>query len=145
MPQIAPIVINDGATTPVAHTFTPIGRDQKTGVFWFEQTIPAVPVLQAKRIGYKQDRILGDKMRQQTGASKASYTLHVPTLETLGTADNGLTPPPTLAYRELVRVEFELPERGLKQERKDTRVLALNLLGHAMVVANVDDLQTSFS
>lgn len=145
MPQINPIVINDGAASPVAHTFTPIGRDQKTGVFWFEQTTPAVPVLQAKRIGYKQERVVGDKTRQQTGSSKVSYTLHVPTLESLGTNDAGITPPPTLAYRELARIEFELPERGTQQERKDTRVLALNLLGHAMAVANVDTLQPSYS
>lgn len=145
MPQISAIVINDGAATPVAHTFSPIGRDPKTGVFWFEQTIPAVPVLQAKRIGYKQERMLGDKTRQQTGSSKVSYTLHVPTLESLGTNDAGITPPPTLAYREMARVEFELAERSIQQERKDTRVLALNLLANAMAVANVDTLQPSYS
>lgn len=145
MPQISAITINDGATTPVAHTFSPIGRDPKTGVFWFEQTAPSVPVLQAKRIGYKQERVLGDKTRQQTGASKVSYTLHVPTLESLGTNDAGITPPPTLAYREMARVEFELAERSTAQERKDTRVLALNLLSNAMAVANVDTLQPSYS
>lgn len=145
MPQIANIVINDGASTPVAHTFSPIGRDPKTGVFWFEQTNPAVPVLQAKRIGYKQERLLGDKTRQLTGTSKVSYTVHVPTLETVGTNDGGITPPPTLAYREVARVEFELAERSSQQERKDTRVLALNLLGHAMPVANVDTLQPSYA
>jgi hypothetical protein len=42
-------------------------------------------------------------------------------------------------------VEFELSERSVKQERKDTRALAMNLLAHAMAVANVDDLQTSYS
>lgn len=145
MPQISAIMINDGATTPVAHTFSPIGRDPKTGVFWFEQTTPSVSVLQAKRIGYKQERVLGDKTRQQTGASKVSYTLHVPTLESLGTNDAGITPPPTLAYREMARVEFELAERSTAQERKDTRVLALNLLSSAMAVANVDTLQPSYS
>lgn len=145
MPQISAIVINDGATTPVAHTFAPIGMDRKTGVFWFEQVSPVVSTLLSKRIGYKQSRGLGDKTRQLTGASKASYTLHVPTLETLGTADNGIPPPPTLAYREIARIEFELAERSTLQERKDTRVLALNLLSHAMAVANVDTLQPSYS
>lgn len=145
MPQISAITINDGAAAPVAHTFSPIGRDPKTGVFWFEQTTPAVPVLQAKRIGYKQERVLGDKTRQQTGSSKVSYTLHIPTLESLGTNDAGITPPPTLAYRELARVEFELAERSVQQERKDTRILLQNLLVHAMAAANVDMLQPSYS
>lgn len=145
MPQAAPIVINDGAATPVAHTFTPIGKDQETGVFWFEQTTPSATALAAKRIGYKQTRVLGDKSRQATGSSKVSFTLHVPTLETTGTADNGIPPPPTLAYRELARVEFELPERGLKQERKDTRVLLINLMAHATTILNVDDLQPTYA
>lgn len=145
MPQIAPIGISDGATTPVAHTFSPIGMDRLTGVFWFEQTIPAVPVLLAKRIGYKQTRMLGDKSRQLTGVSKCSYTIHVPTLETLGTADSGIPPPPTLAYREIGRVEFELAERSTAQERKDTRTLMFNLLNSAMATANVDTLQPSYS
>lgn len=145
MPQISAITINDGAASPVAHTFSPIGRDPKTGVFWFEQTTPAVSVLQAKRIGYKQERVLGDKTRQQTGSSKVSYTLHLPTLESLGTNDAGITPPPTLAYREFARVEFELAERSVQQERKDTRILLQNLLAHAMATANIDTLQPSYS
>jgi len=134
------IVINDGAGTPVAHTFTPIGKDEK-GVMWFEQTTPTpTNPLGAKRIGYRQTRIM-DPRGQLTGRSKVIVTLCVPTLETLGTNDNGITPPPTLAYVEDLRVEFTLAERSAKQERKDTRVLGLNLLSNAQVVSAVDDLQ----
>lgn len=144
MPQIASIVINDGAATPVAHTFSPIGKDDK-GVFWFEQTSPAVTsVLGAKRIGYKQTRVL-NAQKQLTGTTKAVYTLMVPTLETVANNSAGITPPPTLAYAEKGRVEFDLADRSTGQERKDTRVFFVNLLGHAMVVANVDTLQPSYS
>lgn len=144
MPVAAPIVINDGATSPVAHTFTPIGRDEK-GVMWFEQTTPApVNPLGAKRIGYRQSRVL-DPRGQLTGKSKAVFTVYVPTLETLGSNGAGITPPPTIAYVEESRHEFTLPERGLKQERKDTRVLAMNLLANALVIASIDDLQTIYS
>lgn len=146
MPALANIVINDGASTPVAHTFAPSYRDASTGVFWFEQItpVPSNP-LAAKRIGYKQTRGGStDKNGALTSSSKASYTLHVPTLETLGTNDNGITPPPTLAYKEIARCEFELPERGAKQERKDTRVLMQNFLAAAMAISNIDDLQASY-
>jgi hypothetical protein len=144
MPQIAAIVINDGAATPVAHTFTPLGKDIN-GVFWWEQSTP-VPAnkLGAKRIGYKQERELAARS-QLTAASKCSYTLWYPTLETLGNNSAGITPPATVAYREVARVEFILAERSIPQERKDTRVLALNLLGHAMAVKNIDDLEPSYS
>lgn len=143
MPLASNIVINDGAATPVAHTFSPIGKDAK-GVFWYEQTVPApLNALGAKRIGYRQVR--GDMGKQLSTAGKAIYTLHVPTLESLSTNDAGLVPAPTVAYKEVARVEFDLAERSTKQERKDTRVLALNMLGHASTVANIDDLQPTYA
>lgn len=144
MPQAVNIVINDGAGTPVTHTFTPIGKDE-AGVLWFEQTIPApVSPLGAKRIGYKQSRVL-DAKKQLTGESVVVYTLTVPTLEVLGNSSSGITPPPTLAYVEKARVQFNLPERSVKQERVDTRNLLANLLRASMASANIDDLQPSYS
>jgi hypothetical protein len=144
MPQIADIIINDGAATPVAHTFKPIGKDAN-GVFWWEQSTPApVNKLGAKRIGYKQTRELAAQ-NQLTALSKASYMLFVPTLETLGNNSAGITPPATVAYREIARVEYTIAERSVAQERKDTRVLSLNLLGHAMAVANIDNLEPSYA
>jgi len=119
MPAASNIVINDGATTPVAHTFSPIGQDAK-GVWWYEQTNPALAnALGAKRLGIKVVRIM-DRQRL-TGSAKVTITVQVPTLETLGTNDSGFTPPPTVAYVNHVRCEFDFPERGNLQERKDTR------------------------
>jgi hypothetical protein len=144
MPQISSIVINDGAATPVAHTFSPIGRDEK-GIFWFEQTTPTpVNPLGAKRIGYSQTRVL-DANKQLTGISRATYTLSLPTLETVSNNSAGIPPPPTLAYKEVMRISFDLPERSTTQERKDTRVLTANFMAHAMLIANVDTLQPSYS
>lgn len=37
MPQLLPLTINDGATTPVAHTFNPVGIDSE-GVARFRET-----------------------------------------------------------------------------------------------------------
>jgi len=82
-----------------------------------------------------------DPRNQLTGRSKVIVTLCVPTLETLGTSDNGITPPPTLAYVEDFRAEFTLAERSSSQERKDTRVLAMNLFANAQLVSAVDSLQ----
>lgn len=144
MPQAANVVINDGATTPVAHTLVPIGKDSN-GVLWFEQTTPApVSPLAAKRIGYKQTRVL-DTKKQETGTSVVSWSLQVPTMESLSTNDAGITPPPTLAYKEIARGSFDLAERSTKQERKDTRVLTANLLAHAMLVSAVDDLLPTYA
>ncbi|DAD50336.1 TPA_asm: coat protein [ssRNA phage Gephyllon.3_4] len=144
MPQIGNIVINDGSATPVAYTFSPIGKDDKN-VFWFEQTIPApVNGLGACRIGYSQTRVL-DAQKQLTGNSKVVYTLNVPTLETMSNNSAGITPPPTLAYVEKARLEYSLAERSLAAERKNTRVFCLNFLGTAMAISNLDSLQPSYS
>jgi hypothetical protein len=143
MPAIASVVINDGAATPVAHTFTPLGKDAK-GVYWFEQTTPApANPLGAKRLGYRQERVY-DNQKRLTGESRVVLTVSVPTLEVLGNAATGITPPPTLSYIEKSRLEFILPERSTTQERKDTRVFSMNLLAHAMAVAAIDTLQPSF-
>lgn len=134
------IVINDGAATPVAHTLTPIGKDDK-GVLWFEQTTPApINPLGAKRIGIRQTRVL-DPKGQLTGKSKFIVTVYVPTLEVLGSAASGITPPPTVAYVEESRCEFTMPERSMPQERKDVRVLTANLLQNTQVIAAIDNLR----
>lgn len=143
MPAIANVVINDGAATPVAHTFTPLGKDEK-GVIWFEQSTPTpANPLGAKRLGYKQDRVMDDQKRL-TGASRVTVTLAVPTLEVLGNGATGITPPPTKAYEEKARLEFALSERSTLQERKDTRILLSNFIAHAMMVSAVDNLQPTF-
>lgn len=144
MPQAGNIVISDGATTPVAHTFTPIGKDSN-GVIWWEQItpVPTTP-LGAKRIGYKQTRAM-DAKKRETGVSQASWSLHVPTLETLSTNDAGLLPPATLAYKEVARFNFDLAERSTKQERRDTRVLSLNLLSALMTQFAIDELQPTYA
>lgn len=136
MPAATTIVINDGAATPVSHTFTPIGKDEK-GVLWFEQTTPVPATLvEAKRIGYRQSRSMTG-----SGTSKAVLMLAIPKGETVGNSSTGIIPPPTLAYKTVARVEIDLVDRSALQERKDLRVLLANLLLNASVVAAVDAMQ----
>lgn len=140
MPQVSSITINDGSGTPVAYTFDPIGRDSKTGVYFYEQVTPApTNKLGAARIGIKTDRksALGPTLDDM---STVSYSLWLPTLETLGTNDAGVTPPPTVSYHEKVRILFDLAERSTSAERKNARIFAANLLAHSVAVANIDSL-----
>lgn len=139
MPQATNIVINDGAPSPVAHTFAPLGKDGK-GVFWFEQITPApANPLGAKRIGVSLSRpINGNRL---SGDAKAVISIYEPVLETLGTNSAGITPPPTLAYQLVGRESVSLAERSTKQERRDLRTLKRNLLDNALIVSMIDDLQ----
>lgn len=141
MPALSNFTISGGAA--VAHTFTPVDRD-KNGVVWFEQITPTPSnTLGAKKISYKQQRGLGTK-DLKTAETRVSYTIHVPVLETLGVSDTGISPPPTVAYKETARIEFVIPERSTSVEREDLRALAVNLLNSGMAESNVDDLQVSF-
>lgn len=143
MPQASAVIINDGAATPVAHTFTPMGRDQK-GVLWFIQTTPApLNRLGAKRIGYKVQTEPG-LASQLKSVTKTQYSLLYPLLEVLGTSASGLTPPATVAYALTGRVSVDRPDRALLQEAKDHRVLMANLLNHAMVVSNLDSNEPTY-
>ncbi len=144
MPTAAPIVINDGATTPVAHTFSPVQKDEK-GVMWWEQTNPSPTTpIAAKKISYKQVRAIG-RVKTVEGSGKVTYVIEVPTPETLSNNSAGIVPPPTLAYREVARAEFDISERSVKQERKDIRTLLRNFLDSPMAVSNIDDLQTTYA
>jgi len=143
MPQAAPIVVNDGAATPVSHTFTPMGKDKK-GVLWFIQTTPSpLNRLGAKRIGYKVDTSPG-LSNQLRSVTKTQYSTLYPILEVLGTSASGLTPPATVAYANVARSSFERPDRALTQEAKDTRVIHQNLLGTTMVVSNIDGNEPTY-
>jgi hypothetical protein len=66
--------------------------------------------------------------------------LALPKLETLGNNSAGYTPPPSLAYRVVARLELDLPERSALQERVDTRVLFRNLQSNALFTLAVDGL-----
>lgn len=145
MPQIANIVISDGTAIPVAYTFSPMGKDEK-GVFWFEQTTP-IPVnrLAACRIGYKQSSGSPSAKSLNT-MTKVVYSFHVPTAETISVSSTGMTPPPTLAYRQVCRVEFDIADRSSMTERDNLRSFAGNfLLSAAMAVANIDTNQPSYA
>lgn len=137
MPQASAFTINDGAATPVAHVFSPMGKD-KNGVLWFIQTTPGpLNRLGAKRVGYKVDTNPGPT-KQLTSVTKTQYSLLYPVLEVLGTSASGLTPPATTAYALGFRCAFERPDRALTQEAKDLRVLSANLLNHANTALAID-------
>jgi hypothetical protein len=65
-------------------------------------------------------------------------------LETLGTADNGITPPPTKAFESIVNIEFAIPERASADHRADLMAYVQNYLAHNVVESLVKDLETTW-
>lgn len=135
MGALTSLAAADGATTPVTHTFVPLGPDSN-GVQWFEQTIPApANSAAAKRVSISIKR---PKPGQSlTGVSKIVAQMWYPVMETVGTSDSGITPPPTVAYTLFARIEYFMPERSTEQERKDLRVLTSNLIQYNPIIVDV--------
>jgi hypothetical protein len=144
MPAVANIVLNDAQATPVAHTFIPIGPD-KNGVWWWEDQ-SASQSIGFNRISAQLVRAGNPAPGSNSGdrMNRVKITIHTPKLETLATNDNGLTPPPTVAYIPRVNVEFILPDRCTLQDRKDLRKYSDFILAETQVTAMVEALSNVF-
>lgn len=69
--------------------------------------------------------------------NKVTLSLSLPTLEqTSASTASGIQPAPTKAYEHMCKVEFFLPERGARWERK---ALLLNLISLLMPGVNASD------
>jgi hypothetical protein len=145
MSAVANIVLNDGQATPVSHTFIPLGPTD--GVWWFEDQSSGTSSLGFDRISLQLIRVNGQAAGTSSTANRVNrvkMTIHTPTLETLGTSDTGIQPPPTVAYVDRCHIEFILAERDIEQEREDLRVYARGLLDNAQVVAMIEKLQAIY-
>lgn len=145
MPAASNIVLADAQATPVNHTFIPLGKDTNN-VFWFEDQSQSSPIGYWKISTELKRPLPGAPGQSSTSdrVSRVKLALHEPQLETLGTNDNGLTPPATVAYIMRGGVEFILPERGITQNRKDIRKMLASLINDAQVVAMVENLQNVY-
>jgi hypothetical protein len=145
MPANVALILANGEATPVNHTFTPLGQNRETGFWWFEDQSPRVTSSSSlgwPRVGIRTRRAndAGPGDNAQTRINRVELVIAMPQLETVGTSDSGLTPPPTVAYVDRVKAEFLLPARDSLADRKDSLAYAKSALGHATVVDLVQNL-----
>lgn len=138
MSALAPIVINDGATTPVAHTFSPVGIDA-AGVAKLADRSGGIA------IGFP---VVTMSVRMPTKVSrnyKVIGKIVRPTLEvTSPSTATGIQPAPTKAYDHLGTFEFVLPERGTEAERKDILAYMSNLIASVSIQNAVKTFETTY-
>lgn len=141
MSAIANIVINDGQTTPVAHTFAPaktqadmaLLEDRVAGIYigynklTFTLTRPSGPAQQATR------------------NLKLSIKIETPKLETVSNNTVlGIAPAPTISYRPVVELIATFPERCSLQDRKDLQAYIRNVLSNAFVTDAFEKYELPF-
>lgn len=128
MPAMAPIVINDGATTPVSHTFAPVGSAAGSKYVNFVERVNG-------KIDFGNEvRIAVDQAQARGQASKVRTTMILPTTVEV----NGIT---TLDFQNRYDGTFTLASRGTESARKNLRVLVSNLYASAFVASVVDKVE----
>lgn len=126
MPAIASMSINDGQTTPVAHTFAPVTTDGETAK-WADRS-PTIPA------GYKT---LSIDVSPPTGSRtvyKHTTGLMDPTVATVNAVDQ------VVRYNSAQLVLNFHPESTV-QERKNLLAYVVNSMNNANVKLSVENLE----
>lgn len=149
MPQVATLALANGEASPVSHNFAPLGQNRETGFWWFEDQSPRVASTSSMgwpRIGIRARRAndAGPGENAQTRINRVEFAIALPELETVGTSDSGLTPPPTVAYVDRAKGEFLLPARDVLADRKDVLAYVKNLMANAIFLDLVTNLTTIY-
>lgn len=139
MSAIAPIVINDGAGTPVAHTFAPVTIDAQGIAKWADRSGGVA-------IGFPAISYSLRSPSQGNKSYKMQAKVVLPVLEqTSPSTATGIQPAPTVAYNLIANVDLVLPERSTLQDRKNLIAFLRNYLANATVItAGVENFETVY-
>lgn len=135
MPALAPIVLKDGASTPVDHTFTPSKIDA-SGVASLQERVSGIPV------GYPTLTASVRGPTPQSSNYKVVLKLTEPKVVT--TTDSSGKAVTSVDYTNIGTIELVISNRSLKQERKDLRILLSNALKDPAFVSIIDDLENFY-
>jgi hypothetical protein len=141
MSAIANIVILDGASTPVNHTFAPVTIDNDGVAKWADRS-------GGVSIGFPQlsYKLANPAKRSASPAYKMTAKVVLPVLEqTSPSTATGIQPAPTVAYNLIANIELVLPERSTLQDRKNLIAFVRNYLANAAVItAGVENYETVY-
>lgn len=138
MSSIANIVINDGAATPVAHTYAPVGFPAQDQAKWEDRSAGVIE-------GFSSLRMTTRRASSNNSGQRVSIQLDLPVLaQTSPSTSTGIQPNPTRAYTLIASAEFVLPKGSTMQNRKDLLALLKNALANAVVTEAVQDLNPPF-
>ncbi len=129
MPALASLVINDGAATPVAHTFAPVTTDGSLAK-WADRS-PSIAS------GF---RTLSQEVLAPSGnrtAWKVSFGFYFPTVATVNSVDQ------VVRFQSGSLVLNFSPDSTV-QERDDSLSYVINMLSHANVRASVENLEPHY-
>lgn len=136
MSAITTLTLADGQSTPVNHTFVPY-QPSTSGqpAIWYDKS-PATPS------GYW--RITAAISQNGSKVYKTKFTVSIPILASVSAGCCVDANTPVISYTELCNIEFSSPQSSTVAQRKDLLAIAKNLLGNAMAVSAVVDLESAW-
>jgi hypothetical protein len=129
----APIVLTDGATTPVNHTFNPTKSDGDT-ILFVDQT-------QSVYVGQNRLSVVQKLANKNSPYNSANWRFLQPILAvTAPTTSTGIQPAPSVAYENSAALNFKFHARSTLQERKDILTMMRDLIDEAIVTNQCQNL-----
>lgn len=130
MPAFGNITINDGASTPVAHVFSPVKIDGDTATY--ANRASGTPAKYEVLRITNRDPVNGGKV------NRVEYNLDIPVV-----ADGSDPAVPAGTVLRVLRWQCTelIPDTSTLQERKDGRALFKNLMADAVVTAVSENLE----
>lgn len=125
----ASIVINDGAATPLAHAFLPMGKPAGSDYELYVERTAGKPEFQS------EIRVKTQQPTRKGQPYKVSISMIQPKTVTVNSVE-------TLDRQSRIDLSFTVGGKSVTQDRKDLRVLLTNLLANAQVVGIVDNLES---
>lgn len=137
MAAVAPIVINDGASTPVSHTFSP--SRQSGDLFAFTDRAPGVAA------GFNVISVVTRYGSSSNAGQRVTLKITLPTLAvTSPQSGTGVQPNPVAAYTSLATLEFLIPNAADAAARANLIAFAKNLLATAFVTGMITNLDAPY-
>lgn len=137
MAAVAPIVINDGAATPVAHTFNP--SRQSGDLFEFTDRVSGVAA------GFNKISVLTRYGAASNAGQRVTMKVTVPTLAvTAPSSGTGVQPNPTAAYTGLATIEFLIPNASDAVARANLLAYVKNLMATSFVANMIQNLDAPY-
>lgn len=126
------VVINNGAATPVAKTFSPV--QELPFAVWKDKTTGIAIGMPSLAISYSA-------ATAKRSSNKWNLRVQLPVLESAaGAGVGGYTPPAKVAYTLLCDVNVVAPDRSDAAQRADVLAFAFNAMQTAMFKGMVKDL-----
>lgn len=130
MPATTSIVLMDGKSTPVSHTFSPKAIDRGNASF---QDLAAPTIIGRDELSLVTADASGGN------AVKVTVRLRRPFTETV--TDSAGKSTVSVKYQYLGVIELYLPKAGTAAERDDMRTIMSNALVDASVAAVIDNIE----